>query len=281
MSELDLQYSRTVPNDNLAYDTRRDNDEFIVPSITLEDIDYAIMYHLQNNMGLTIVENGRIVPVPVTMAYGETWAQIQKNGFMRGQANKIVKPQLVIKRESMMQDDRLMNLKVPNIGAGNSIKMFPKQQKNNQHDWIHKTYNTEESKEFYISVIPDFIKVSYTLYIWTDLMVQMNSIIEEIIQHDKRPWGDSFTFNSQLQDAQFETLNDAQEDRVIRATIPLDVDGRLNSEYKMKQSNVQKAFGIKRVDFLNEIEQVEIYPDFLPKIIRPGRSRIPGNFPIE
>lgn len=281
MSELDLQYSRTMSNDNLAYDTRRDNDEFVVPSITLEDIDYAILYHLQNNMALSVIEKGNIVPVPVTMASGETWAQIQRNGFMRGQANKIVKPQLIIKRESMMQDDRLMNLKVSNTNAGNSIKIFPKQQKNNQYDWIHKTYNTEESKEFYISVIPDFIKVSYTLYIWTDLMVQMNSIIEEIIQHDKRLWGDSFTFNAQLQDAQFETINDSQEDRVIRATLPLEVDGRLNSEYKMKQSNVQKAFGIKRVDFINELEQVEIYPDFMPKIIRPGKSRIPGNFPIE
>ena len=53
------------PSRNRSNDTRRDNDSFKTPSITLYDIDYAILYFLKEKINFQIEENGRMINVPV------------------------------------------------------------------------------------------------------------------------------------------------------------------------------------------------------------------------
>jgi hypothetical protein len=261
---------------NRALDTRRDDDNFTVPSITIYDIDYSILWFLKNKIAPEIIENGNVIPVPIILAAGETWSQIQRHGYLRSKDRKLMTPIITLKRNSIVSDTKVPKLDVPTENNATQLILFPDTQSNNSTDWINKSYNTKESKTYFVSVIPDHVIVSYDLYIWTDLSVQMNSIIEQIIPQDKMPWGDIIQFTTKVGDFNFETINTSGEDRIVRCQIPLEVDGILQAEYELKESSIRKAHTIKRVDFKNEVEQDEIYVDHKPKIIRSVRSRRPS-----
>lgn len=260
---------------NRAYDTRRDTDTFTTPSINIYDIDYAILYHLNSNIDVSIEENGKMIKVPVIFANGETWTQIQKHGYLRDKSRKIMTPVIALKRNAMEPDDRVPKLKTTQRNSANQIIYFPDTQTNNQNDWIHKTQNTKKSKTYFLSVIPEFVRVSYELFIWTDLVIQMNAIIEQILPENRLVWGSAMKFETEISDYSFDTLNDTGTDRVVQCTMPLLVRGGLQAEYESKKSTIQKAHSIKRVVFTDEQSNEEFYVDEKPKIIRPAESRLP------
>lgn len=268
----------TIPGiENRAHATRRDNDTFTTPSINLYDIDYAILYHLKNNANFEVEENGKLVTVPVMFAAGEMWTQIQRNGYMRDKSRKLMTPVIALKRDSIANDERFTFLKVQSPNLGNRLlirPITPDRQIHDPYDWINKTEFTKRNKQYFVSVIPEFIRVSYTLYIWTQLTVQMNSIVEKLITLDMDMWGDSFKFVTNVGDMTFETVSDTGEDRLIRTECILTVDGQLLPEYVLRESTIRKAYSLKRVDFVNEVEQPELYTT-PPKIIRSARSRLP------
>jgi len=56
---------------NRAQQIRRDNDTIKTPTCTLYDIDFAIMWYLQNKIDPRVVENGTSIQVPVQYANGD------------------------------------------------------------------------------------------------------------------------------------------------------------------------------------------------------------------
>lgn len=266
----------TTPGDpNRAYATRRDNDTFTTPSINLYDIDYAILYHLKNNTNFEVEENGKLVTVPVMFASGEMWTQIQRNGYLRDRSRKLLTPIMALKRDTITADERFQFLKVQNPTSANRLIIRPDRQNHDTHDWINKTHFTKRNQQYFISVIPEFIRVTYTVNIWTQLTVQMNSIVEKLITLDMDMWGDSFKFITKVGDMSFETISDTGDDRLVRTQCTLTVDGQLVPEYVLRESAIQKAYSLKRVDFINEVEQPELYVT-PPKIIRSAKSRLPS-----
>lgn len=271
---------------NRANDTRRDNDSFKTPAITLYDIDYSILHFLKEQMNFQIEENGKKIPVPVLYAGGETWTQIQRHGYLRDKTRKILTPIIVLKRSSMAADDRFSWLDARAAGFRNSIifspytspnpvPLFPDRQQSDQYDQFSETTNSRKNQTYYMSVIPEFVKITYDVYIWTELVTQMNSIVEKLRPQDRLVWGDQFQFVTKVSEMTFEHMNDTGQDRIVRCQLSLEVDGRLQEEYELFESNITKAHSIKRFVFENEIEQTEIYPDHKPKIIRFGKSRLP------
>lgn len=266
---------------NRAYDTRRDNDSFKTPAITLYDIDYSILHFLKEQLNLQVEENGKMVPIPVMYASGETWAQIQRHGYMRDKSKKILTPMIILKRASVSADDRFSQLDVRGQYAPNYI-VFPDRQQHDRYDFNQETENSKRNTEYFVTGVPEFIKCFYDVYVWTELTSQMNTIIESLLPQNRLIWGDEFKFVTSVGEMSLETLNDTGQDRIIRCQFQLEVDGRLLQEYELFEASVQKAHSIKRFVFENEVEQTEIYPDHKPKIIRFGKSRLPQkNFDSE
>lgn len=263
------------PTRNRAYDTRRDNDSFKTPSITLYDIDYAILHFLKERMNFQIEENGRMIDVPVIYAGGETWSQIQRHGYLRDKSRKILTPILVLKRSTVIEDDRFAQLDVRGTNGANSVKIVPNRQIHDPYDRYQETDNSKRNAEFFISVIPTMVKITYDLFIWSELQTQLNTIVQKIIPQNRLVWGDTYKFTTKVGDISFETLNDTGNDRIVKASMQLEVDGRLQEEYELYESDIIKAHSIKRFVFQNEVEQTEIYPDHKPKIIRIPKSRMP------
>ena len=259
---------------NRAYDIRRDTDTFTTPVVNIYDIDYAILYHLKNNMAFTIQENGEQVPVQVMFANGETWSQIQRHGYLRDKSRKIMTPVIALKRTAIANDDRFVKLDIPGVNAGTANVYLGKRQKNIKNDWINKTYETYPSFESFVVTLPEYIRVTYDLFIWTELTTHMNYIIEELIPEHKMMWGDAMTFEVEVGDMSFDTTNASGEDRLVTAQMSLDVRGFIMPEYSMRESTVRKAHSIKRVYFINEMSQYELYPDHPPHLPQETRDRI-------
>lgn len=258
---------------NRAEDIRRDNDTFIVPSITIYDIDYAIYYFLKEKIQPQVEQNGQVLNVPIIFANGEKWDQIQRQGYLRDDNRKIMVPLISIKRISMVEDDRFSKLRISKYkDSANSLIFYPATQKNNAYDFPRE--NNNKSYEMYVSAIPTNVRVSYELTVWAETVNHLNKIVESIVPNDNVPWGDVFQFVTKIQDYSFDVTNNIGEDRAAKCVIPLLVDGLLQNEFDLKESNVQKAYTIKRVVFQNEVEQDNIIVDYEPNRMNPPKSRL-------
>jgi len=278
-STLPYQEGRSGNYVNRAQEMRRDNDIIKIPKVTLYDIDYAVYFHLAENLKPTITQNDVQVPVPVMFANGEKWAQIRKYGFLRDSNKKVFAPVMVLRRTNVTNDERLpiVNLNVfgPQTFSPKN-KIIPYKTTNMVYDRIAGQHVSKDSYEFYLTDVPDYVRVNYELIIWTDLQEQMNVLVQGIIPLSDHVWGDYWKFRTNVQDISHDNVNIPGEDRLVKSTITLQVDGYLRNEYEYHQSKIMKAYSLKRVHFFEEdnekiiFDQVQdlIAPNLPPKPIQ-------------
>jgi hypothetical protein len=266
---IPLTYSEQALN--RAYETRRDNDTFRTPAITLYDIDYAIMYYLKNEINCQIEQNDEVIDVPIVYASAEIWSQLQGKGYLRDKQGKILAPYGVIRRTSMSEDERFRKLDVNNAPVGSNLIISPKYRNfENIRDKHRSTQNSNFADEYYISVMPEFYRIEYELTFFTYYIEQMNKIVQDVIPTSNFVWGDSYKFRTLVGDVSFEDINPSNSERLVKCSMPLTVDGRLQSEFELRKSTIQKAYSIKRVVFRTEhsafdINAVENFPNERPK----------------
>lgn len=250
---------------NRAGEVRRDTDNVRVPEINLYDIDYAIFYHLQQNFNIQVNDQGSMIVVPVMFSTAEKWSQIRQYGFMRDNEKKAIAPVIVIKRGSITNDERFPfldgNLFNPMTTWIPNVKLVQKRTMQMQWDRVAGQVLTKPSYEYYVMDIPTYVKVNYELIIWTDLMEQMNHICHTILAADNHIWGDFHKFRTQVKDISPNNVNSPGDDRLIRSTITLEVDGYLRRGFDYHQTNFQKQISIKRVDFMKEQSEQEYFAD--------------------
>ena len=88
------------------------------------------------------------------------------------------------------------------------------------------------------------------MLIWTDFTTQMNEVIEQIMPYGTFAWGNEFNkYRTFIRNISFETVNTAGDDRLVRATIPLTVNGTLMAEQEFRQSTLQKRYSIKKLQW--------------------------------
>lgn len=257
---LPYQEGRSGNYVNRAQEMRRDNDIIKIPKVTLFDIDYAVYFHLAENLKPVVTQNDVQVPVPVMFANGEKWAQIRKYGFLRDSNKKVFAPVMVLRRTNVANDDRLpiVNLNVfwPQAFSPKT-KIIPYKTTNMVYDRIAGQYVSKDSYEFYLTDVPDYVRVNYELIIWTDLQEQMNVLVQGIIPLSDHVWGDYWKFRTNVQDITHDNVNIPGEDRLVKSTVTLQVDGYLRNEFEYHTSKIMKAYSIKKVRFLEEnTEQV-------------------------
>ncbi len=86
---------------NRARELRRDKDDQKNLSVSIMDMDSAIMYYFNEVIRPTVKENKETVKVPVLYASPERWVSIQKRGFMRDKRQQLIVPAIVFKRTSI------------------------------------------------------------------------------------------------------------------------------------------------------------------------------------
>lgn len=240
---------------------RRDNDVIKNPSISLFDHDFAIFYHLKEVWKPMIIENDVSIPVPVMFGNGEKWAQVRAHGYLRDKSRKVQSPLIIIKRNDVSNDDRIA-MHPGQVSGINSVKLIPHKTTGMQFDKVAGQYATKESIEYYLTQIPTYVRLTYDLIIWTDLQEQMNVLIQGLFGMDNHMWGDYWKFRTTIQSSTHDNVNIPGEDRIIKTTVNLQVDGYLLNEFDYQESNLQKTFSIKKVKFLQEGTEEIIFNEF-------------------
>lgn len=232
---------------NRAYDLRRDKDTQKNFSVTLIDIDTAILTHLDTVISPTIIDAGRQIKVPINYASGEKWKSIQQDGVIRDHNGKIQTPVIAFRRSTMQRNDNLITLN--RYLQYPAVKHFSEK---NKYDRFSAMSGFMPVKEIYSVAMPDHVIINYEFIIWTELIEQGNAVVESINFSTEDYWGDKnrFKFRTSISDYNFETTNDAGQDRIVRSTFSMMVNAYLlPDKFENYKSVVQKAFTPRKVVF--------------------------------
>ena len=232
---------------NRAYDVRRDTDKEKNFSVTLIDIDTAILTHLDTVISPTIIDAGRQIKVPINYASGEKWKSIQQDGVIRDHNGKIQTPVIAFRRSTMQRNDNLITLN--RYLQYPAVKHFSEK---NKYDRFSAMSGFMPVKEIYSVAMPDHVIINYEFIIWTELIEQGNAVVEAINFATEDYWGDKnrFKFRTSISDYNFETTNDAGQDRIVRSTFSMMVNAYLlPDKFENYKSVVQKAFTPRKVVF--------------------------------
>ena len=242
---------------NRSLQTTRKTDKVKDISIGLQDIDYAIKYYFDNVIKPTVVQDGQRMDVPVKYASPERWKSVQQDGYYRDTNGKLVLPVIIYKRDSVEKNRSLGN-KVD----GNAASLFQvfetRYNQRNQYDKFSILNNRIPSKQYYVSVVPDYVTITYTVSIFTNYVEQNNKIIEAIEFASDSYWGNENRWHFRTMLDSFSTTNiiNTGEDKAAVTTVVLKVNGYLIADSINKHladtgvhySPAQVVFGLEVVD---------------------------------
>lgn len=236
---------------NRAFAIRRDKDKEKSPSINLIDIDTTILSYLDGVISPTVVDAGRQIKVPINYASPERWKAIRKDGYMRDKNGKVQTPAIAFRRTTMQRNDQLLTM--------NRYLQYPtikKYSEKNKYDRFSMLTGFRKTQEIYSVAMPDHVIINYDFIVWTELVEQGNKIVEAVNFSTEDYWGDKnkFKFRTSISDYNFETTNEAEQDRIVKTTFSLMVYAYLLPEkYENYKSTVQKAFTPRKIVFDTEV----------------------------
>jgi hypothetical protein len=238
---------------NRANQIRRDDDVIRTPNRTLYDIDYAIKWYLDNEIQPNITENQQLIPIPIIFSNGEKWNDVRRLGYIRDEKGMIQCPVIMLKRSSAVERDNLKTLDVNRIPDSNYITHKQKYNARNRYEdelFPMPTNVPAQSETVYVVDIPKYVTVEYEMMIWCNFTEQLNSVIDQILPYGRYAWGNEGNrFATAIGSITFESTNAPGEDRMIRANIPLTVQGILLSEHESRISTLKKRYSLKKVSF--------------------------------
>jgi len=246
---------------NKALQTTRRTDKVKDISIGLEDIDKAIKYYFDTVIKPTIIQDGQRMNVPIIYGSPERWKSVQQDGYYRDTNGKLVLPLIMYKRDSIEKNRNLGNKIDGNLAS--LFQVFEtRYNQRNQYDAFSLLNNRTPSKQYYVSVVPDYVTITYTVSIFTNYVEQNNKIIESIEFASDSYWGDENRWHFRTSLDNFATTNiiNTGEDRAAVTTVALKVNGYLIpdsinrhlADTGMHYSADQVVFGLETVENVNK-----------------------------
>jgi hypothetical protein len=230
-----------------ASQIRRDTDTVKNPTITLIDIDDVILSYLDTVINPQVLDNGQSIKVPVNYASPERWKAIRKDGYFRDKNGKIQTPAIAFRRTTMQRNDNLITM--------NRYMSYPTTRgfsEKNKYDQFSVMTGFSPTKEIYSVTTPDHVIINYDFIVWTDLVEQLNTVIEAINFSTEDYWGNKLKlkFRTSISDYAFQTEVAADSDRVVKATFSMMVYAYLLPEkFENNKQTMQKAFSTRKVVF--------------------------------
>ena len=236
------------------YQTRREGSPK-PPYVGLQDIDESIMYYFSEVIEPTVVQNGKKIRVPIMYGSPERWANIQEDGALRDKNGKFMAPLIMFKRTSLSKDRGLTN-KVDANNPSNFIVVKNKYTKENVYDNFSVLTNRRPKEEYYASIVPDFVTITYSCTAFTDYVEQMNSIIEAANFAEDSYWGDAAKFMFRARIDTFGTTVEVGTgtDRVVTTNFEITLRGYIIPQIKQSEiQNFRKFFSKSQLIFNLEV----------------------------
>jgi hypothetical protein len=237
---------------NRAFDVRRDQDAQKNFTISLLDIDTAIVKYIENVINPTVIDAGENVKVPIIYGNPEKWKAAKTDGYLRDNQGKLQLPIIMFKRNSFAKNESMMTLN--RYLSYPVITKFNEKNKYDKFSVLNQTVAPVNS--VYSLTLPDHVKVEYEFMVWTEYIEQMNAVLEKINFAAEDYWGDpqNFKFRVSINDYTNTSETPTEKDRVIRSTFNLTVFAYLLPEsYEDRKKTVQKYLTPRKVSITAEI----------------------------
>ena len=241
---------------NRGYLYSRTDDDIKNPSVTLMDMDSAILFYFENVIKPSVEDNSENVKVPIMYASPERWKAIQRDCFMKDKKRQTITPVIAYRRTSIEKDESLPQDKL-DANNPNLFYTFEKKFSDvNRYDNFSTQIGLLPQKEYYNVSFPDYVTLTYDFIIWTTYIEQMNKIVERVVYSDGAYWGDpnKLRFRSHI-----DSFTDATEvsdaERLVRTNFTVTMRGYLLPEGNFDhRSTTQKFITPKRVIFGSETD---------------------------
>lgn len=219
-------------------------------TVGIHDIDKAILYYFNEVIRPTVTVNGEQVTVPVNYSSPEKWLAVQKEGIFRDREGKRQLPVILFKRDSLEKNRNITSKVDANYPQNFYITGKQRYTARNQYRRYGNLTNTVPEQAYILSVVPDYVKLTYSCIILTDYISQMNPIIEAINFASDSYWGpkDQFKFQSFVDSFKTDVVSADNDDRIIKTTFSIRLNGYIVPEtVNANAYTTMKRYGKTRI----------------------------------
>ena len=220
-------------------------------SISLFDIDYAMMSYLEDTLLPTLDENGVALKIPVIYGNSERWLGAIRQVVYRDNKGKIQLPLMMLKRTTIAKDDTM-----PMLNRHVSYSGVTKYSKDNRYDRFTLLGKITQPKyEIYNITMPEYVELIYDCMCWTSYVEHLNQVIEQL-NYSSSYWGDKNGFKFRTSVSDYNVVNEVGDgtERINRVEFSLSVKAYLLPESFDGQSPIKKSMSTKRVVVATETD---------------------------
>ena len=242
-------------------------------TIGLYDVDEAITFYFNQVIKPKVDDGEEVIDVPIVYGSPERWKSVQKSGVFRDDKGKLQIPVIMYRRTNLERVEGMMGNKIDAADPNNVIRQFAtRYNPKNRYDRFNILQGVKPSKEFYNVIIPDYVKITYDVIVWTEYVAQQNKIIEDINYNANSYWGDknSFKFLAMMDSFATENTLEQGSDRSVRANFQITMNGYIIPD------NVQKDATnfAKRVFTAKQLTTTEFVFNDIDKPINQNSSNV-------
>ena len=226
-------------------------------SITLKDVDTAVLNHVKNVMKPIVKEANETFKIPVYYGNEERWKAVRKRGVLRDKNNSLILPLIMLRRTELTRND-LSGQSFQHDVRRKYVDVVRNSRwsKDNQYDRFSVQQGVQPVYENIVTGMPNYADITYEFVLWTNFIEQMNPLVESFVDQSNTYWGDGT--NTKFL-CQLESISDASEmnqdgERFIKSTFSVTSKAYLLPEYlnsvvTNKVSNTKKFTTTSRVTF--------------------------------
>ena len=220
-------------------------------SITLFDVDYAMMTYLEDVVLPRLDINGQAVKIPVIYGNSERWNGARRDGIYRDVHGKIQLPLMMLKRTTVQKNDMMQ---MPNRQL--SYQAVTKYSKQNRYDRFSIMTNQKPKYDVFNITMPDYVEINYECMGWTSYTEHLNTIIESLTWASDEYWGDKtkFKFNTTITDYNVVHEVGSGTERINRVEFTLNVKAYLLPEKFDGENTTIKSQSVKRIVVATETD---------------------------
>ena len=229
-------------------------------TITLKDVDTAVLNHVKNVMKPRVREANETFKIPVYYGNEERWKAVRSRGVLRDKNNSLILPLIMLKRTELSKNE-LSGQSFQHDINRNSVEVVRanKWSKDNQYDRFSVQRGVQPTYDVITTGMPNYADITYEFILWTNFIEQMNPLVESFVDQSNTYWGDG-TNNKFL--CTLENVSDASEmnqdgERFIKSTFTVTTKAYLLPEYlnsviTNKVSNMKKFTTPSKITFTQE-----------------------------
>ena len=206
------------------------NNDSTIKDITIGiyDVDEAITYYFNQVIKPKVDDGDETIDVPIIYGSPERWKSVQKSGAFRDSKGKIQIPLIMYRRTGLERVEGMMGNKIDAADPTSIVRQFAtRYNPKNRYDRWNILQGQKPSREYYNVIIPDYVKITYDVVVWTEYVAQQNKIIEDINYNANSYWGDknSFKFLAMMDSFTTENTLEQGQDRSVRANFQITMNG--------------------------------------------------------